>query len=160
MPFCTNCGAEVAANTRFCANCGAALAADNATTEAPKYEYKNTSNAEPWERPPVYTAQPVQDDDTQRNKFLCILCYFGLLLLIPLLTQPNSRYCKFHSNQGLVLMLLEIAVGIVAIIPILGWIASAVGGIFCFVCWIIGIVNTANGRMKPLPIIGKINILG
>ena len=158
MPFCTNCGAEVAANTRFCSNCGAALAADQARTETPKYEYKTNANSEPWEQP-VYTAQPVGDADSQQNKLLCVLCYFGILLLIPLLTQPNSKYCRFHSNQGLVMMLLSIALGIVAIIPILGWIAAFVGGIFVFVCWILGIVNTVNGRMKPLPIIGKIDIL-
>lgn len=158
MPFCTNCGAEVQRDTRFCANCGAALAADNAKAETPKQEYSNTSNAGSWEQP-VYTARPVGDADAQDNRLLCILCYFGLLLLVPLLTQPNSNYCRFHSNQGLVLMLFAIAIGIVGVIPILGWIVAVVGGIFCFICWIIGIVNTANGRMKPLPIIGTINIL-
>lgn len=159
MPYCTNCGTEIQNGARFCSSCGAALAADDATTSAPKQEYKNTTTADPWEQPPVYSAPPAVDTDAQSNKFLCILCYFGLLLLIPLLTQPNSRYCKFHSNQGLVLMLLMIAASIVAVVPILGWIAAVVCYVFGFVCWIIGISNTCSGKMKPLPLIGKIIIL-
>ena len=187
MPFCTNCGKEVQADARFCPNCGTALAADGATSaEAPggarqqqqsysqpnqgsyqqgqsgqqsqNYQYQQNQT---YQQRPVYQQAPAgySAADIAQNKYLCILCYLGLLLLIPLLTKPDSPYCKYHSNQGLVLMLFLIAVSIVAIIPILGWIVMIVGWIFGLVCWIIGLVNVCSGHVKPLPLIGKITIL-
>lgn len=170
MAFCTNCGAEVQPGTRFCPSCGNALAAADATRQAPRQEaprpdpweqQANRQNEQTYSQPqqPTYTAQPAMSRDASDNRYLCILCYFGILLLIPLLSQPNSAYCRYHSNQGLVLLLLGIALSIVAIIPILGWIVDIVGVIFVAVCFIMGIVNTCKGEMKPLPIIGKINIL-
>lgn len=182
MPFCTNCGAEIKPDARFCPSCGTALAAAGATAETPKTSGQQQANnngprPDPWEQQtnsqqnqqrqyqqqaPVYTkpAAPGYDAaDIEQNKYLCILCYFGILLLIPLLAKANSRYCKYHSNQGLVLLLFMIAVSVVAIIPILGWLVMLVGYIFGFVCWIIGIVNTCSGKVQPLPLIGKLNIL-
>ncbi|MFO7952772.1 MAG: hypothetical protein R6U91_08230, partial [Bacillota bacterium] len=48
-----------------------------------------------------------------------------------------------------------IAILIVGIIPILGWIISIVGTIVLLVFMIIGIVNAVSGQTKELPIIGK-----
>ncbi|HHU23261.1 MAG TPA: hypothetical protein GXZ52_07625 [Clostridiales bacterium] len=145
MAFCGHCGAYAATGSKFCSSCGKPLEAESNTYEQ--------GNERPYQQPVA------RSGDTGDEKFLCILCYFGILLLIPYLTRPNSQFVKYHSNQGLVLMLLAIACSVVAVIPILGWIASFVGGIFCFVCWVIGIINVVKGEMKPLPTIGKITIL-
>ena len=98
--------------------------------------------------------------DVEDNRLICILCYCSILFLIPLLTRQDSPYVRFHSNQGLVLLLVGGAVSIVSgILPLIGWLVGAVGGIFVFVCFIMGIVNTVAGRMKPLPLIGSIVII-
>lgn len=100
------------------------------------------------------------EEDAAHNKNICILSYFGIFLLIPLLSRPNSPYVKYHCNQGLVLLIFSIIVSILSNIPYLGWfIIGPFGGIFSFVCMIIGIVNTAQGQMKPLPLIGKITMI-
>ena len=156
MAFCTNCGADVQPGVRFCPNCGTALAAADATSqtpkqEAPKAEYHPAQDARPVYN--VYTA------DIQDNRLLCIFCYLGLMVLIPFQMKPNSPFVRFHCNQGLVLTLFCIACAVVAIIPILGWIAAIAGGIFALVCLIIGIVNACCGHMNPLPLIGRISIL-
>jgi uncharacterized membrane protein len=107
-----------------------------------------------------YQAHPA---DIAENKGICVLCYLGLLLLIPLLTKPNSVYVKYHSNQGLVLMLFSIAFSIVsailAFIPWIGVLIMLAGYIFILVCVIMGIINAVNGNMKPLPLIGNITLL-
>jgi uncharacterized membrane protein len=33
------------------------------------------------------------------------------------------------------------------------------GNLFVFIVWIIGIINAAKGEKKPLPLIGKFEIL-
>lgn len=115
-----------------------------------------------------YQANPA---DVQENKVISILCYFGILLLIPYLVKKDSEYVKFHSNQGLILLIVNIALSIVSavigailgLIPYIGGILSGlIGGVIslaCFALMIIGIVNAVTGKMKELPIIGGYRIL-
>lgn len=98
---------------------------------------------------------------------MSVLAYIGFLFLVPLLACPNSKFARYHTNQGLVLFLLEFALGVVTgilvIIPIagliIGGLLSAVGGIFTLVLMIMGIINAAQGQAKELPLIGKITLL-
>ena len=160
MAFCTNCGAQVSSDARFCPNCGTALAAANAQSNQQHTEYEaprqDTWNNQEYAYRPQYGYRSA---DAEENRWLCIFSYLGILLLIPLLANPDSKYCRYHCNQGLILMLFSIACGIVAIVPLLGWLAALVGAVFALICHIIGIVNTCKGEMRPLPIIGRFQIL-
>jgi uncharacterized membrane protein len=115
--------------------------------------------------------------DAEANKAMGVLAY--VLFLIPLLAAPkNSRFARYHTNQGLVLCLAGIAYGIVW--GILTAILSAVlltGGVGGFglyglvsgilgIVWlvfpalaIVGIVNAVQGKTKPLPVIGGITLV-
>jgi len=89
---------------------------------------------------------------SQKNIGMAVLCYLGILVLIPFLTDAkNDPFVKFHIKQGLVLLIADVIVGVVSWIPVVGWLA----GILIFVLWIIGIINAASGKETPLPIIGK-----
>jgi len=94
-------------------------------------------------------------EDIEQNKVISALSYLGILVLIPLLVKKESPYTQFHAKQGLVLLIAWIAIWVVAIIPILGWIVSIVGTVFLFVLVIMGIVNSLSGQTKELPLIGK-----
>ena len=93
------------------------------------------------------------------NKIFNVLSYVGILWLIGLLAKPNEQDVRFHVNQGILLTIAGFAAGIVAIIPVLGWIAAGVVGIAVFVFAIMGIVNAVKGEQKELPLIGKFKIL-
>ena len=93
------------------------------------------------------------------NKLYNILAYLGILFLVGLIAAPNEPDVKFHVNQGIVLCLLEVAIGIISVIPIIGWIIGFVGSIFCLVLAIMGIIAASKGEQKELPLIGKIKIL-
>jgi uncharacterized membrane protein len=97
--------------------------------------------------------------DIEKNKVYAVLAYIGILFLVPLLAAKDSPYAKFHTNQGLVLFLLEVALSVISWIPVLGWIVGVVGWIAVAVFLIMGIVNAAQGECKPLPIIGEIEII-
>lgn len=149
MAFCKQCGTQLPEGSTFCPSCGTKNG--DAQSNSGQYQYNSQTNQNP-----NYYHVP---NDAQDNKLISILCYFGILFLIPYLTKPESPFVKFHSNQGLILMLFVIVARIAAYIPILGWIIGIACGIFGFVCFIIGIVNVCNGDMKKLPIIGEIEIL-
>lgn len=97
---------------------------------------------------------PVNATSGNENK-IAILCYIGILVIIPLLTNKNKEeFVRFHTRQGLVLLIIEIIASIGDWMPFFGWIF----GLICFACFIlsiIGIVNVLNGKTKQLPIVGK-----
>ena len=78
----------------------------------------------------------------------------------------SSPFVRYHLNQGLILFALSMPCGIglgfssavLALIPILGWIASL--GLSCgylvtlFTFVALGISNAVGGRARPLPLIG------
>lgn len=104
--------------------------------------------------------------DIEQNKVFAILAYLGILVLVPILGAKESKFARFHANQGLVLLIAAIAIGIVIgilqFIPVLGIIFSIIGwvvNIALLVLCIIGIVNACNGKAKELPLIGSIKIL-
>ncbi len=119
---------------------------------------------------PDTTAEYTQED-INNNKIMAVLAYLGILVLIPIFAAKDSKFARFHSNQGLVLLICDIVVSIVlgivtAIIafipyvgPILSGIIWAVIPIVLLVFAILGIVNAVQGKAKELPIIGKFKIL-
>lgn len=97
--------------------------------------------------------------DVSKNKVFAVLSYFGILFILPLLCCKDSAYAKFHANQGLLLFILEVAAGIINLIPFVGHIVSLLLSLAVFVFFILGLVSAAQGTMKPLPLIGTIQII-
>lgn len=97
-----------------------------------------------------------QDIKKEKNILMAFLCYFGILVIIPLVTDAKKEeYVKFHIKQGLALLIAGIVSSFLLIVPILGWIAYFVISIILLVLFIIGIINALTGKEKELPIIGK-----
>ena len=158
MAFCGKCGTKFEEGVKFCPSCGAPASVTPRRAAAPAYTA------------PVVPGAPTQADikDAQDNKVMAVLAY--IIFLIPLLAAKESKFARYHTNQGLVLAIAAVAYGIVysilsaivlaiswrlyLIISILGWVS-----VFFAVLSVIGIINAVNGRMKPLPIIGGIQIL-
>jgi len=156
MAFCSKCGEDMK-DAKFCATCGA------------------PAGAQPEKGEPV---APTSDAawDVQNNKVMGILAY--IIFFIPLLTgdHKKSEFVKYHTNQGTVLFLasLILMVGWSIVTAVLGsifavtflWGLLAILGIISGLLWlfptvfaILGIINVCNGRMQPLPIIGKWTVI-
>ena len=147
MALCNKCGQQIDDNVQTCPYCGAP---NGVAGNAQNFVNNFTNTADS-------TAQ-FDPQDIQDNKVMALLAYLGFLFLIPLLAAPNSKFARYHANQGLVLFILEAITSVISFIPF-GWIISGILGIFGLVLTIIGIVNAANGQAKQLPLIGGITIL-
>ena len=100
-----------------------------------------------------------ENKDVQDNKVYAILAYLGILFLIPLFVAKESPFAKFHTNQGIILFIIEVVLYVITlIVPILG-ILTGLLSIGVLILAIIGIINAAKGEMKELPIVGKYKIL-
>jgi len=158
MAFCEKCGAELEEGTKFCQACGAEVTGNvgNSTVNSAINDFTNTPDS----------TSEYDEKDINDNKVMGVLSYIGILWLVPLLAAKDSKFAKFHANQGLVLwlasLILSVASMILAIIPIVGCVVAIllpVVGIGGFVLMILGIINAAQGKAKELPIIGKYRIL-
>ena len=150
MAFCKSCGAEVPDGTKFCQACGAPVEEPVVNSEATQGTVAGASN----------------------DKLMGILAYLGILVLVPILAAKDSKFAKFHANQGLVLIIayiiVSVACNVVSIataalnVPLIGLLLGLVtwaASIFCFVLAIMGIIAAANGEEKELPIIGQYKLL-
>lgn len=113
----------------------------------------------PSEDPSHATDQFVADPvDAAENKVIGILAY--IIFFLPLLVAKQSRFAMYHANQGLLVLLLGIACNIVlGFIPIIGWILLPLANLGTLALTIIGIIQAANGQMKPLPLIGGYTLI-
>jgi len=91
-----------------------------------------------------------------KNVGMAVLCYLGILVLIPLLTDAkNDPFVKFHIKQGIVLLIFDIIVSVIIAIPVIGWVVGSIGWLLVLILFIMGIVNAVGGQEKELPVIGK-----
>lgn len=159
MKLCTKCGANIDENTKFCPDCGATAETVTSpdTEAAPSAEKTDFSEKISQLNNTADTTADYDAADIEKNKIMAVLAY--IIFLIPLLAAKDSRFARFHTNQGLVLFISAIIISIVAAIPIIGWIIAPIIGLLITVLAIIGIINALNGRTKELPIIGKFKIL-
>lgn len=112
-------------------------------------------NNSPGQSNSTLTADPA---DVNANKWIGVLAY--ILFFLPLLAAKESRFAMYHANQGLVLLILGIACNIVlGLIPVIGWILLPLANLATLVLAILGIIQAANGQLKPLPLIGGITII-
>ncbi len=167
MTFCSKCGAQLNDGEKFCPSCGAPVGCEikedaNPTQSAQTdFSQKIAGLNNTADTTAEYDAQ-----DIRNNKAMAILAYLSWLVLIPLFAAKESKFARFHCNQGIVLAVAEIIAVIVLSIldglPLIGWIFSIAGsllGLVCLLFAVLGIINAANGKAKELPIIGKFKIL-
>ncbi|MDD2534443.1 MAG: hypothetical protein PHC86_07065 [Eubacteriales bacterium] len=92
------------------------------------------------------------------NKVVSGLAY--LLFFLPLIVCPDSRFGRYHANQGLVLLIVSVVGSmILGVIPVIGWIILPVFSIAVVVWAVMGLINGLNGYAKELPLIGKWRII-
>ena len=124
----------------------------------------------PNEEDKTNTPPRAQDDSTtggsgiDDHKTLAIIGYIiPILFFIPLTTEAkNNEFAKYHANQQLNLLLF-LVIGHAAatalafiLIGLLIFPIIYIGGVIFIV---MGVINAANGAMKPLPVIGKIQLI-
>ncbi len=101
----------------------------------------------------------IDEADIEKNKGIAAVAY--ILFFVPLLAAKDSRFATYHANQGLLLLILAVAINVIGgIIPFIGWfLILPLGNLLVFILFVLGLVNALQGRTKPLPLIGGIQII-
>lgn len=105
------------------------------------------------------TETTVRTDDA-KYRYLAALSYVNVIFaVIMLVLDSGSNYVRYHANQSLCLTLWFAASSIVAIVPILGWIAAAFGFVAGIVFVITAIVRVLKHEPYQIPWVGKWRII-
>lgn len=202
MAFCGKCGQKVEEGVKFCPACGTPLQINaaqpvNETVQQPTTQpAPQTVQAEGQEATAKVTAAAdtlgnklgnlnnttdstagFDKTDIEQNKVMALLSYFGILVFIPIFAAKDSKFARYHANQGLTLFialfgwwivdyiltlllrsLLWRGLGLWEIYSLCGTVLNLVYIIFTVLA-VIGIINVLNGKAKELPVIGKYKIL-
>lgn len=128
-------------------------------TESYTYTYKE-EHKNRYETSARTESASSADADAKENQLWSFLCYFGILFLVPYLLRPNSDFVKFHSNQGLVLLIAGAVISFISdFVPLVGWLVGLLGGFFVFACFLKGLINVYHLEKKELPVIGSFRLL-
>jgi uncharacterized membrane protein len=148
--YCSSCGKEIADDIQFCNHCGAKIAAGSTNNQWGNFNFRPTGA--------TGASEAFSAEDINANKVVAGLAYF--LFFLPMIVCPESRYGRFHANQGLVLLIISVVGSIIlGIIPVIGWLLLPIFSIAVVVYAIIGLINGLNGQSKELPFIGRWQIL-
>lgn len=127
-------------------------------TSASHEEHKpemHTSQSGNAPKPPMPAATPANE-----HKVWAIVGYIiPILFFIPLVTEAkNDPFAKYHANQQLNLLLFwvvgQVAASVLAII-LIGLIIGPLVVLGGIIFMIMGVMNAVNNKMKPLPLIGR-----
>ncbi len=187
MKYCKQCGMQMEEAVKFCPGCGANQQPEEQPQAQPIPQEQPQAASDFAEK--VKNLNNTADEtaahdpaDIQANKAMGILAYLGPLVFIPMFAVKGSRFARFHANQGLITLILNVGYGIVQFILTLllqvifpyRWTYSYIGrgavynvlSTVLSLVWIplavlaiLGIINAANGKAKELPLVGKFKIL-
>ena len=113
-----------------------------------------------------------EQEDLKGKKFTACLSYLFWFAVIPMIYSTESKFIKYHANQGFVLATVEtIFLVIMVIVSKILWSVSRATsllvettmlmvfvGVFG-VLSVIGIFNVIRGKEKPIPTFGHIKLL-
>lgn len=167
MKNCPVCNAQLNDDAVFCTQCGApqqqaqqpgAEQAGQAYT-APQNNY-NPYAAPVYSDPYDHTAEMDPQDISENKVFaMCVYLLGWIGIVIALLASRDSKYIAFHVRQALKIEVTSIISVVMAIVPILGWIAFAVCAVILLVLRIIAFFQICSGKAKEPAIVRSLGFL-
>jgi len=99
--------------------------------------------------PPAQVTPPPRA--SSEDRILLVLCYLGLLALVPYFVARDTPLVRFHARQGVALGLLGVGCVGLALVPYLGFIGH-LGLAGVLVLSIVGIVKALDGATWRAPV--------
>lgn len=142
---------------------GGVPGAEQATNQGPEVPKPEVVEGSTKEEDPTGRGG-TNGNDIDKHKMLAIVGYIvPFLFFVPLVTDAkDNKFARYHANQQLLLLLFWVVGQIVAslltfiMIGMFLYPLIYIGGIIFMV---MGVINALNGEMKPLPVLGKYELI-
>ncbi|MRI00939.1 hypothetical protein GH721_10410 [Kriegella sp. EG-1] len=93
----------------------------------------------------------------QESKNIAIISYITIVGLVIAFVMNNEKkldFATYHVRQSLGLCITGLVLGVIGIIPIIGWLINIVGIFVLLYMWVMALMNAVNEKEKPAPILG------
>lgn len=99
--------------------------------------------------------------DAETNRSARISSALGyLFFIIPLTMHPESKFARYHANQGFILMLwMTVVLALATLIPYVGVFLVIPVAAFGVFAGIRGIILALRCQAKHIPLIGKLILI-
>ena len=94
--------------------------------------------------------------DAKTKAIISHLFVIGWIVAVIINMSRKEEYASFYIKQNLGIILLGIALRVLDIIPIFGPVLWVIGGLLVFAFWLMSLVSSVQGEMKPIPLIGDL----
>lgn len=104
------------------------------------------------------TNQNQQISIAHEGKNMAIIAYItiiGLIIAFVMNNDKKNSFASYHIKQSLGMALTGLSLGIIGLIPILGWLINILGIFILLYMWVMGLMNAINEKESPVPILGK-----
>ena len=90
------------------------------------------------------------------GKFFAVIGYLSFLCFVPLYFKKGNDFAEFHGKQALVLFILELAVGILSVVPFIGGLIKWAGFVALGIVSLVAIVKVLAGEKWEIPFVFEI----
>lgn len=89
----------------------------------------------------------------EENKLKAILACIPIVGLVFLLVEKEDNFVRFYGAQYTVIGAIQLAVSVLAVIPILGWCLIGLVSIASIIAIIMGMLKASKGEVFELPMV-------
>ncbi|HNX69453.1 MAG TPA: hypothetical protein PLL75_01920 [Candidatus Omnitrophota bacterium] len=98
----------------------------------------------------------VKDPEVQDAQFFAAIGYLSFLCFVPLILKKDNKFAHFHGKQALVLFILELAAGILKVVPAIGDLVFTSSFVVLGIVSLVGVVKVLMGEKWEIPVISDI----
>lgn len=95
------------------------------------------------------------NDEAKKIAIISYITIIGLVIAFVMNNDKKQEFASYHIRQSVGLCLTGLALGVIGMIPILGWIINIVGIFVLLYMWVMALMNAINEKQRPAPILGQ-----
>ncbi len=99
------------------------------------------------------TSSVVRREGGLRSYILGVMSYMGVLCFVPLVTNSDDEFVRFHARQGLIIWIWSVLAVMALYLPGLGKVIFSMSAMGVLVISIIGVVSVVFSKVWKLPVI-------
>ncbi|SHI55207.1 DUF4870 domain-containing protein [Pseudozobellia thermophila] len=94
------------------------------------------------------------NEEAKRIAIIGYITVIGLVIAFVMNNEKKLDFAKYHIRQSIGLCVTGLVLGVIGIVPIIGWLINIVGIFVLLYMWIVALMNAINGKEKPAPFLG------
>ncbi|MDX9774165.1 MAG: hypothetical protein RBT02_12200 [Bacteroidales bacterium] len=93
--------------------------------------------------------------DAKTKAVISHLFVIGWIIALVINMNNREEYSSYYIKQNLGIIILAMALRVIGVIPFLGPVLVVIGGIILFVFWLMSLIWSIQGEMRPIPLLGE-----